>query len=43
MRFKGLVEEINHIVISETEYKNGDWCRYEKQTPFLYSGSDITM
>ena len=31
MRFKGLVEEINHIVISDPEYKNGVWCRYENQ------------
>lgn len=31
MKFKGLVEKINHIVISDPAYKNGVWCRYENQ------------
>ena len=31
MRFKGLIEKINHIVISDPEYKTGVWCRYENK------------
>lgn len=31
MRFKGLVEKINNIVISDPAYKSGVWCRYENK------------
>lgn len=30
MRYKGLIKDLNHIVISDPSYKDGVWCRYEK-------------
>ena len=30
MRYKGLIKDLNHIVISDPSYKDGIWCRYEK-------------
>lgn len=30
MRTKGLIENLNHIVISDPSYKKDVWCRYEK-------------
>lgn len=30
MRVKGLIKNLNHIVISDPTYENGVWCRYEK-------------
>jgi len=30
MKFKGKIENINHIVISDPTYKEDVWCRYEK-------------
>lgn len=30
MKYKGKIENINHVVISDPYYKNGVWCRYEK-------------
>ena len=31
MKFKGKIENINHIVISDPTYKEDVWCRYEKK------------
>lgn len=31
MKFKGKINNINHIVISDPSYKKGVWCRYEKE------------
>lgn len=31
MRFKGKIENINHIVVSDPSYKKDVWCRYEKE------------
>lgn len=31
MKFKGKIENINHIVISDPTYKEDVWCRYEKR------------
>ena len=30
MRYKGLIKDLNHIVISDPSYKDAVWCRYEK-------------
>lgn len=30
MKYKGKIEKINHIVISDPTYDRGTWCRYEK-------------
>lgn len=30
MRYKGLIKDLNHIVISDPSYEDGVWCRYEK-------------
>lgn len=30
MRYKGLIKDLNHIVISDPTYKDDVWCRYEK-------------
>ena len=31
MKFKGKIDNINHIVISDPTYKEDVWCRYEKK------------
>lgn len=31
MKFKGKIEDINHIVVSDPSYKKDVWCRYEKE------------
>lgn len=31
MKYKGKIDNINHIVISDPMYKEGVWCRYEKK------------
>ena len=30
MKFKGKINNLNHIVVSDPAYKKGTWCRYEK-------------
>lgn len=31
MKFRGKINNINHVVISDPSYKKGVWCRYEKE------------
>lgn len=30
MKYKGKINNLNHIVVSDPCYENGVWCRYEK-------------